>query len=295
MCSPLLTTTADAHVSQTAGADSFTLRVTAQFMVPPAGGEGALTVSLPELGLSDSQVVEFPAGRDNGADLFEASLELVVPRANVTLWWPAGGDYGTPKLYNVAVDFSPAGAACGAASTTPRGPASGLQIGTPGGADGVSVGIDFRDGFKLDVDVGDLFDFAINLGGLLTAPGDPNHPALPGNSPVAPGQAAAESMPGDVRVSASTCSSLHRRTGFRTVELITDPLPKAVSELFGSNPGFNLSLAKREIAGFLARDGQWALSEDGAWRHFPGVDPQVRVCVCVVFEGEGRGYGGPVA
>jgi hypothetical protein len=68
------------------------------------------------------------------------------------------------------------------------------------------------------------------------------------------------------------CSFLKRRIGFRTVELVMQPLPDAVAELFGSKRGFDFEVPPQKIRAILGRDGagQWANDAEGQWSHFPG-------------------------
>ncbi|KAF8058425.1 hypothetical protein HT031_005549 [Scenedesmus sp. PABB004] len=237
-------TLAGAYVAQAPAPGGFNLKVTAQFLVPGSGGEGALTVALPELGLVSEQEVEFGASPDNEADLFEASAELFAPAGDVTLWWPAGGDYGPHKLYDVTLDFAPAGADCGEGAATAAG-----QPGAAGA--GLSVDLDLGGGsLGLDVSVG---------GGAAAAPA-----ALRG-----------------AVAARSDCSVLRKRTGFRTVELVRQPLPVAVEALFGNNTGFTFAQGPKILDGILTRtgEGQWANDADGRWTHFPGNDSDVEGAV----------------
>jgi hypothetical protein len=76
---------------------------------------------------------------------------------------------------------------------------------------------------------------------------------------------------------AAAASSLTKRIGFRTIELVRDPLPKAIKDLFGNNTGFEYAQQKQYVHSILSRDnaGQWAMDENGQWTHFPGNDTDV--------------------
>eukprot|EP00775_Hariotina_reticulata_P003140 gene3140-3417_t len=81
----------------------------------------------------------------------------------------------------------------------------------------------------------------------------------------------------DGSICAAAASSVSKRVGFRTIELVRDPLPKAIQDLFGNNTGFEYAQQKQYVHSILARDnaGQWALDEAGKWTHFPGNDTDV--------------------
>lgn len=264
--------TAGAYLAQAPTADGFQLKITSQFLVPLHGGDGTLTISIPEINLTKGQDVEFTANTDNNADIFEVNSVLNIKKEDIQLWWPAGGNYGPHKLYNVTIDFAPSGAACkssnmqsgGSASSNPGAAAAGSPASAHKPFD---VNLDLSNGFNLGVNVGDLVDFDLNLpflgpifGGQQTPPAAAN-PANPSNTAI---------------LSISQCSFLQKRIGFRTVELVQEPLPQAIKSLFGNNTGFNFSQNKVMIDGILSKEGwQWAMNEKGDWTMFQGNDPNV--------------------
>lgn len=261
-----------AYVAQEATSSGFRLKVTSQFLVPLGGGDGTLTVALPEVNLTKDQDVEFKANADNDADVFEVSTELNVRKEDIQLWWPAGGNYGPHKLYNVTIDFEPQGAACKSTNTQSDDKANG-NAGSTSAANsakphsGVAVDLNLSNGFNLGVNVGDLVGFDLNLpflGPLFG--GSPSQPAA--GNPASPSTSATSS--------AAQCSSLQKRVGFRTVELVQEPLPQAIQSLFGNNTGFNFTQNKVMIEGVLAKEGwQWAMNDKGDWTLFEGTDPSV--------------------
>lgn len=114
--------------------------------------------------------MQFSASADNAADLFEAATTLEVSREDVQLWWPAGGNYGPHKLYDVTIKFEPLGAWCAPSAEAHTRPERGQLFEDPffsvgGGSDsgGIGIGLDLSDGFKAAINIGDLFDFNINV------------------------------------------------------------------------------------------------------------------------------------
>eukprot|EP00878_Enallax_costatus_P005743 GHUV01006021.1.p1 GENE.GHUV01006021.1~~GHUV01006021.1.p1 ORF type:complete len:795 (+),score=131.60 GHUV01006021.1:561-2945(+) len=290
--SPTLT---GAYLAQEATDNGFKLKITSQFLVPTAGGEGTLTVAIPEIKAVNIQDIEFGCGPENDGDIFEVSSEIFVAKDQIQLWWPAGGNYGPHKLYNVTFDFAPTGAECSpdtptsdstgaskdgkglAPDSNPAAGNSAAAAASPASADssGVDVDLDLSNGLNLGVNLGDLVDFNLNLpiigsilGGLV--------PATPSN----PGNLGIPKPNNPAITSTSQCSSLQKRIGFRTVELVQEPLPQAIKSLFGNNTGFNFSQDTVDIDGILSAEGwQWAMDDKGDWTMFPGLDPNVKGAV----------------
>uniref|UniRef100_A0A383VKX2 beta-mannosidase n=1 Tax=Tetradesmus obliquus TaxID=3088 RepID=A0A383VKX2_TETOB len=270
-------TLAGAYLAQSHDDEFFTLKVTSQFLTPDSGGYGTLRLALPELNITVEQEVEFLAGRQNSADLFEAATSIQVPRADVELWWPAGGNYGSHKLYNVTIEFEPLGSWCGTlaqGTPRPRRPSTGYSFldqllgmpGAPGAASGVDFNLDVQDGLRASLNIGDLFDFNIQIG-----QGANGRPGSAGSSNAGADSSSSSGTAGAVASSAE-CSYVRKRIGFRTVELVTDPLDKAVQDLFGDKPGFNFSENPKIIDSILFKQEgwQWALSDNGQWKRFEG-------------------------
>ncbi|KAF6261504.1 glycoside hydrolase superfamily [Scenedesmus sp. NREL 46B-D3] len=273
-------TLAGAYLAQTHDDEFFNLKVTSQFLTPESGGYGTLRIALHELNITVEQEVEFLAGRRNSADLFEAATNIQVPRADVELWWPAGGNYGNHTLYNVTVEFEPLGSWCGSlAPGQPRARKSSTGysfldqlLGLPyaGAATGVDFNLDIQDGLRASLNVGDLFGFNFQLGQ------GTNGGQVAAGSNNAGADSSSSSSAGALANSAE-CSHVKKRIGFRTVELVTDPLDKAVKDLFGDKPGFNFSENPKIIDSILFKQEgwQWALSETGQWKRFEGNDSSV--------------------
>lgn len=86
---------------------------------------------------------------------------------------------------------------------------------------------------------------------------------------------------GSAVAGSSQCSVVQKRIGFRTVELVRDPLEKAVKDLFGDNRGFNFTENPKFVNWsilFQQEGWQWALDANGQWRSFPGNRSDVRGC-----------------
>lgn len=249
-------TLSGAYVSQAPTADGFALNITSQFYVPPSGGKGLLTVALPELKRGRRQAVTFTTSDLTPADDAVASVttSLLFKKSEVQLWWPAGGNYGPQKLYDVAISFTPDGSAACASER------KGKLKATPAGKEADAVAKAKAAGAEV-----------------LKAktPGDAN--ADSGDGDADKGAAVIAGFSASSASCAAAGSSLSKRVGFRTIELVRDPAPKAVKDLFGAKKGFEYEQQKMHVAGFLARtgDGQWAMNEKGDWTHFPGTDTDV--------------------
>jgi hypothetical protein len=79
------------------------------------------------------------------------------------------------RLYNVTIEFEPLGSWCGAlAQGAPRSrkPSTGYSFldqllgmpGSPGAAAGVDFNLDLQDGLRASLNIGDLFDFNLQVG-----------------------------------------------------------------------------------------------------------------------------------
>lgn len=273
---------AGAYLAQQATDKGFKLKITSQFVVPTAGGEGALTIAIPEIDALHIQDVLFYPGTENDGDTFEAVSEIFVPKDQIQLWWPAGGNYGPHKLYNITFDFAPLGIKCSSNNATSDSTSTSKdgQVAAPNsnaasspastGSSGVDVDLDLSKGVNLGVNVGDLVDFSLNLPIFGSIFGDSN--PLPAH----PGDLRSDKPNNPARSSTSLCSFLQKRVGFRTVELVQEPLPQAIKNLFRENAGFNFSHTTAKIDGILAAEGwQWAIDGKGDWTSFPGNDPNV--------------------
>jgi hypothetical protein len=128
------------------------------------------------------------------ASQFFATVDLIVPRSEVELWWPVG--LGAQPLYNLTVSFRPSdgSADCGAALAAGKGgndAAASALLATP------------------------FYRRAPPTGPLPPAHGDPLMRAASFRaSPYSVGEA---------------CSAVQRRVGFRTIEVVTLPGPKAAA------------------------------------------------------------------
>jgi len=337
---------AGAYLAQTATEEGFKLVVTAQFWVPAVDTKGFLTVSLPELELTQQQELAFSGGRLNASQLnrVEVKSEFAVDKASVQLWWPAGGNYGPHKLYDVDISFSPDGSKCSktdAAASKPleaekpssaepvieqqpradqtnsvvRAAAYDVDMAEPSTPEEAAAALDFADVDQLEAqqlqEKGRRRSTAATstqqrhllaenvvqqLGAAFTsAKAQPAGSAAPADQSKGAAAAAALSdllgvignklkdrvaADGAVRGVGSQCSSIKKRIGFRTVELVMSPLPQAVQDLFGSKKGFDFAIPPQKVHAILARDGagQWANNADGEWSHFPGDNIQVRLC-----------------
>jgi hypothetical protein len=332
--------------------DGFKLIVTSQFWVPAVDTKGFMTVSLPELELTQRQELAFSGSALSAHDLnkVEVKSELTVDAASVQLWWPAGGNYGPHKLYDVDISFTPAGVECNAATPI-------VKVMEPGSVDDGQVHLasagagaedlrppsqeqlaafeaaeekaeedelfatdateDIADaeeekGSKLpaanrrqllaqqaahQIDPAAAFEPAADADAAVAAAAAEPAPAIEGTG----SRVAAAALKGILGAISNTlrerqagagadqtaaapvvgyspqCSTLRKRIGFRTIELVMQPLPQAVQELFGSKQGFSFDVPQQKIRGILARDGagQWANNAEGVWSHFPGDDVEV--------------------
>jgi hypothetical protein len=79
------------------------------------------------------------------------------------------------RLYNVTIEFEPVGSWCGSlAQGQPRArhPTTGYSFldqllgmpGAPGAAAGVDFNLDLQDGVRASLNIGDLFDFNLQVG-----------------------------------------------------------------------------------------------------------------------------------
>lgn len=371
-----------AYLAQTPTEEGFKLSITAQFWVPSVDTKGFLRVSLPELELTQQQELAFSGSSLTSNELHkvEVKSEFAIDKSTVQLWWPAGGNYGPHKLYDIDLTYTPDGTTCSDAPAAARGEAPQQQqqlpveeklpprdqavdkppamhadasrvrlanpdvlVQEPSSPEEAVAALDFADvdqqeaqqlkasalsekGAKqhqhqrqqqrqllaedsikhMDAQASAYEATAVTepvrgvaaaaaLKDLLSVISDrlnKDKPAATADSavsiaatpaarvaaaaaeqPTAPAPAPAGSS------SSQQCSSIRKRIGFRTVELVMQPLPQAVQELFGNRRGFDFTVPKQKVLGILARDGagQWANNKDGEWSHFPGDDIEVGV------------------
>lgn len=334
-------------MAQTATEEGFKLVVTAQFWVPAVDTKGFLTVSLPELELTQQQELAFSGGRLNTSELnrVEVKSEFAVDKASVQLWWPAGGNYGPHKLYDVDISFAPDGSKCSktdAAASKPleadkpssaepvmeqqpradqinsvaHAAAYDVDMSEPSTPEEAAAALDFADVDQLEAQQLQekgrqraaaatstqqrhlLAENVVQqLGAAITSTAaQPAGSTAPADQSKGAAAAAALSdllgvignklkdrvvaAEAAVKEVGSQCSSIKKRIGFRTIELVMSPLPQAVQELFGSKKGFDFAIPPQKVHAILARDGagQWANNADGEWSHFPGDNIQVRLC-----------------
>lgn len=361
---PLLcATAAGSYLTQTPTDDGFKLVVTSQFYVPAVDTKGFLTVSLPELELTQQQELAFTGSALNAADLnkVEVKSEFAIAAGSVQLWWPAGGNYGPHKLYDVDISYAPDGHICAAPATEQPTAAVEQQqpedepiirVQKPGSVARLESAFDseFDEPISPEDAVAVLefadFDRREAQQQLLQASSkqqrrhllaqDAVKQILPADAAaVAAAAAAADAAPaatleqaalaaadapaqqnkGQVvaaaaikgllgavasswmerqaagssaaKISAAAavspqCSSIKKRIGFRTIELVMQPLPQAVQELFGGKRGFDFEIPNQKIHAILGREGggQWANNEEGVWTNFPGDDVEVSAALC---------------
>lgn len=358
---PLLcaNTAAGSYLAQTPTADGFKLVVTSQFYVPAVDTKGFLTVDLPELELTQQQELAFTGSALNASELnkVEVKSEFAIAAGSVQLWWPAGGNYGPHKLYDVEISYAPDGHTCAAPVTAPapEQPAAAeqqpdepiIRVQQPGSVahlesvadsefdepispDEAVAALEFADIDQRETQQllaskqqrrhllaqdalkqilpADAASVAAAAAAADAAPSAALEQAVPvaGDAPAAAPQQnkaevvaaaaikgllgavasrlmehqAAGSAAGKNAAAANSpqCSSIRKRIGFRTIELVMQPLPQAVQELFGSKRGFDFEVPNQKIHAILGREGggQWANNEDGVWTNFPGDDVEVR-------------------
>jgi hypothetical protein len=353
---------AGAYIAQSPIEGGFKLAVTSQFWVPAVDTKGFMTVSLPELELTQRQELAFSGSvlSPNDLNKVEVKSEFTVDAGSVQLWWPAGGNYGPHKLYDVDISFTPDGVECNLATPIvkvmdPGSSADNTQVHLAGADaaiedlntpsleqlaafEAAEEAAEEDELFASDASADDVLAAkaaaleekggkqpAANRRQLLAQqavhqldpaaavePGaDAADAAIPAAAEPAPSaegtgsrvaaaalkgilgaisntlrerQAAAGSTEGEAATAAAPvvgyspqCSALRKHIGFRTIELVMQPLPKAVQELFGGKQGFSFDVPQQKIRGILSRDGagQWANNAEGVWSHFPGDDVEV--------------------
>jgi hypothetical protein len=357
--------------------------VTSQFYVPAVDTKGFLTVSLPELELTQQQELAFTGSALNASELnkVEVKSEFAIAAGSVQLWWPAGGNYGPHKLYDVDISYAPDGHTCAApaaaAAPAPEQPAEAdqqqqqqqldepiIRVQEPGSVahlqsvadsdsnsdsnsaefdepispDEAVAALEFADVDQreaqqlaaskqqrrhllaqdavrqiLPVDAAAMAAVAAatdaapaaatpEQAGAVTASADvPTAAPQQQNKAEVVAAAAIKGLLGAVAsrimerqaagaaknptaaaASSPQCSSIRKRIGFRTIELVMQPLPQAVQELFGSKRGFDFEVPDQKIHAILGREGggQWANNEEGVWTNFPGDDVEVRAVLC---------------
>jgi hypothetical protein len=350
-----------AYLAQTPTVDGFKLVVTSQFYVPAVDAKGFLTVALPELELAQQQELAFTASSLDANELnkVEVKSEFEVAAESVQLWWPAGGNYGPHKLYDVEIGFTPDGQTCAtAAAAAPQQPAPeqqqqqrqqqqepALEIQQPSSADNsqarvAAIETEYEEPMTPDEAVAAL-EFAdvdqreaqqllaskqlrhllaqealkqifpadaaaaqpgteqqqqqqqqqqpisvpqqLNKGEVVAAAAIKGILGAVANRfkehQASAGAAAAQGPEGAI---SQQCSNLKKRIGFRTIELVMQPLPQAVQELFGDKRGFDFDTPKQKISAILGREGggQWANNEEGVWSNFAGDDVEVCAVLC---------------
>lgn len=362
-------TAAGSYLAQNPTADGFKLVVTSQFYVPAVDTKGFLTVALPELELTQQQELAFTGSALNASELnkVEVKSEFAIAAGSVQLWWPAGGNYGPHKLYDVDISYAPDGHTCAAPATAPapEQPAAAeqqpdkpiIRVQQPGSVAHLESSVadsEFDEPISPDEAVAAL-EFAdvdqreaqqllaskqqrrhllaqdavkqilpADAAAVAAAAAAADADAAPSAAASVEQQAApaaadapasapqqnkgqvvaAAAIKGLLGAVASTimerqaagsaaaknaaaanspqCSSIRKRIGFRTIELVMQPLPQAVQELFGSKRGFDFEVPNQKIHAILGREGggQWANNEDGVWTNFPGDDVEVCVTLC---------------